>query len=212
MSFDPLSEQVMGIGIILTTIGFFLVFGVSAYHMLRHGQEARKAVIVSYDHRGNIVDPEDTEHVFDFFHTRNKFNGLLKYCHAGFVFLSREESEQERPETDFMEDVPRTFSDLRHALAYTALQFAILDGQAQEGNRSVEMERNKLEACLSLFQDMQAIEFDLTAEESAQEIVYDVDFELIDFGFRKPEVFAEYGLGNPARDYFAKNSASAEEL
>lgn len=210
MSFDPLSEQVMGMGILLTTMGFFLIFGVSAYRMLRQVQETRKSVIISYDHQGNLIDPEDADRVGDFFTTRNKFNNFLTQCHEQFDNLDLNDDVLSKASNTGR--IPDSLSHLRYYLADASLQFAILEGQASEGNHKVDKERQKLEACYAFVRDIHIDRLYLDADVASQEIVYDVDFEIIDFAMKKPEVAEEYGLRNPARDYFAKDNESAEGL
>ena len=208
MSFDPLSEQVMGMGIILTTLGFFLTFGTYAYKMLRQEQQTRKSVIISYDHKGNIIDLDDPYRVGDFFTTRNRFNNCLTQCYEQFESLNlNDDVLSEALEND---KVPDSLSHLRYCLADAGLQFAILEGQVGEGNYNVDKERQKLEACYAFVRDIHIDRLYLDADAASQEIIYDVDFEIIDFAMKKPEVAEEYGLRNPARDYFAKDSESAE--
>lgn len=210
MSFDPLSEQVMGIGIILTTLGFFLVFGVSAYRILRQGQGTREAVIISYDHQGEIIDLNDPYRVGDFFTTRNKFNSLLTQCHELFGNLDlNDDVVSEALEND---KVPDNLSHLRYFLADAGLQFAILEGQAVEGDYNVDKERDKLEACYAFVRDIHIDRLYLDADAASRELIYDVDFEIIDFGMKKADIAEKYGLRNPARDYFAKDTESAEGL
>jgi hypothetical protein len=210
MSFDPLSEQVLTAGVILTTVGFLLVFGASLFHFFRTGYISQKRVIISYDHKGNLIDPDDQDRVGDFFTTRNKFNNHLTQCYEQFDNLDLDDDVVSRAMNTGR--VPQGLSNLRYFLADASLQFAILEAQASEANRDISGERKKLEACYAFVRDIHVDRLYLNEEAAAKELVYDVDFEIIDFGLRKPEVLAEYEVRNPARDYFAKDIASAEEL
>lgn len=205
MSFDPLSSTVLMAGITLTTLGFFLVFGVALYRFLNHPQ-----TIISHGHNGELIDPNDTYRIKDFFGTRNNFDNAMKDCLAQCDALSLDDEALGEEMSQGI--VPHAVSAIRYKLAEASLQFALMEAQNVSGQHSVEKERQILEYCVGFVHDIHVEHLYYAPEASAQDLIYDTDFEIIDQGVHKPEFMKNHAVNNPVRDYFARDSEVAKEL